>query len=233
MKRLIALFLAVVLCLSIGITAFAEVPSKLEPVNVVNLNYPERTVLRALLSLAKNQVDSGLGWPMRWPVGSNDAINLTELTSSEIDSVRESATREGEKDFVLEAYPEKFTSADRISFCSFMTVQDIARTLEWTATQHHNPEIMFNADKKEVSAIHLYLNYYGRCTKEEARWILEEWTDIIISILPATMPTINIEAINVNWKIPAINKDSYYAATYFCREKDGAIIRGDGGGLIY
>ncbi len=135
--------------------------------------------------------------------------------------------------FDIDVYEEDFPTEERIQFCLYETVQDLSRSLGWYVTQNHNPEAFFDVNEQELSSVSYYLDYYADCTASEAQEAVEEYTDTIIEAIQYAFPNIKTDLIIVFWRIPAIDKDSLYAAQFFCENEGGSILRGDGGGLIY
>lgn len=129
---------------------------------------------------------------------------------------------------------EYFSSEDRACFLIYQSVADIGRQLGYVM-QNHNPELSFNDDFQNISMCRLYMTYYGQSTKDEARILLESYTDDLIVALHDSFPKAEFETIDVNWEVPAVEEENLYAATYRCErdESSGEIVRGDGSGKIY
>ena len=149
-----------------------------------------------------------------------------------IDTETETETEDQSEHIDFEIHDETFSSELSLSFAVYEAFQQAGRELGYV-TQHHNPELKFDPDTQTVDSIHFYLDYYGQCTKEEAVKILEAYTDELIYVINNAFPNVDFEFVGINWKIPAVDEESYYAATYYCNKEDGRIVRGDGGGLIY
>ena len=135
--------------------------------------------------------------------------------------------------FDIDVRNERFSSDDRLAFCFFETTQQLSRSLGWYVTQNHNPELSFDSGQQKLEDAHIYLDYYADCTADEARSVLEEYTDTLIQALQYAFPEIDIEMLYFCWRIPAVDEDSLYAATYSCERINGEIIRGSGSGIIY
>lgn len=149
-----------------------------------------------------------------------------------IQTETETETEDQSDHIDFEIHDETFSSELSLSFAVYEAFQQAGRELGYV-TQHHNPELKFDPDTQTVDSIHFYLDYYGQCTKEEAVEILEPYTDELIYVINNAFPSVDFEFVGINWKIPAVDEESYYAATYCCNKEDDKIVRGDGGGLIY
>ena len=132
----------------------------------------------------------------------------------------------------FEIHDETFSTELSLSFAVYEAFQQAGRELGYV-TQHHNPEMKFDPDTQTVDSIHFYLDYYGQCTKEEAVETLEPYTDELIYVINNAFPNVEFEFVGINWKVPAVDEESYYAAKYYCNKEDDKIVRGDGSGLIY
>ena len=135
--------------------------------------------------------------------------------------------------FDIDIYDNDFSTEGRLQFCLYMTVQDLSRSLEWYVTQNNNPEVSFDAVEQELSDAHFYLDYYADCTASEAQEAVEEYTDTMIEAIQYAFPNIQMEQLVFFWRIPAIAEDNLYAARFFCENKNGVIVRGEGSGSIY
>lgn len=132
----------------------------------------------------------------------------------------------------IEASEEQFTSDNRLVFCLFSTVSDVCRQLG-LATQSNNPEISFDPQAQDMDFARFYVTYYGEGSKEDAREVVEDYTDVLIEALRAAYPSLQMETLVFCWKIPAIDPNSLYSAMFWC-EKDGdVIVRGEGSGAAY
>ena len=128
---------------------------------------------------------------------------------------------------------EPFSSENEILSSLYSTIQNLSRKAGWNVTQNHNPEISFDENRQELSFVRLYLTYYGDCTKAEARTAVEEYSETILQCLLAVYPDVEIDTVNICWKIPAIDDQSLYAATFWCDFDGTDLILGDGDGIIY
>lgn len=129
-------------------------------------------------------------------------------------------------------YPCDFGNDKSACFSLYNVVADICKMLGCTV-QNHNPEVSLNAESNDLSFAHFYLTYYADCSEQEAKEVVEEYTDVLIAALLASYPDNNFESLDFSWKIPAINADSLYAADYWCEQADGEMCRGQGAGLMY
>ena len=132
----------------------------------------------------------------------------------------------------FEVHEESFSTDLALSFAVYDIFQQAGEELG-NFTQILNPELSFDVKTQTVDSIRFYLNYYGNCTKKEAVEILESDTDELVYIINNAFPNVDFEFVNINWKIPAIDEESYYAATYYCYKENDEVVRGDGSGLIY
>lgn len=136
----------------------------------------------------------------------------------------------------LEILSGFFKDEDSAVFMLFMTMQQLPRSYEWLFAQPHNPEVSYDKETATVKSVNFYLKLYANTeelSEEELRSLLEGYVDTICQVIPAVYPDVHFEQINIFWQIPAVSKDSLYAATFFCKHDGDAVVRGDGGGLIY
>lgn len=127
---------------------------------------------------------------------------------------------------------EVFKDDTRLTFCLYSTIAETCRALE-NVTQVNNPEIVFDADSQTLSNLRLYMNCYAEGSNDFLRPVVEDYTDTLIAALLETYPGLTFSAIMVNWKIPAINADSLYSASYWCEPENGVMLRGAGTGALY
>lgn len=132
----------------------------------------------------------------------------------------------------MEIHTDHFSSEEDLVFSLFMTFQEAGRNLGYI-TQDNNPELNFNASTQTVENCYFYMDCYADFTKEEAVQSIEGYTDELIYILNNSYPELDFEFVAIFWKIPSIDEQSKYAASYYCEEKNGKLSRGDGSGLIY
>lgn len=132
----------------------------------------------------------------------------------------------------LPVYSDHFSSEKTIGYPLFECVQEMCRSMDYVA-QILNPEYSFNADTQTLDYVRVYLSCFADADKEELQSIIENNTDQILSALQYSFPNVQIDIVSVNWKIPVIDEESLYSASYWCECKDGIIERGDGTGELY
>ena len=101
------------------------------------------------------------------------------------------------------------------------------------AAQILNPEYSLDVDTQTLEHVHVYLSCFADADKDELQSIIENNTDQILSALQYSFPNVQIDIVSVNWKIPVIDEESLYSASYWCECKDGIVERGDGTGELY
>lgn len=132
----------------------------------------------------------------------------------------------------LPVYSDAFSSEEGIGFPLFECVQKVCHSQDFSA-QILNPEYSLDVDLQKLDYVRVYLSCYADATKEELQSIIENNTDQILSALQYSFPNILFDVVSINWKIPVIDEDSLYSASYWCEFNDGSVERGDGIGELY
>ena len=229
MKNFLLAMLSLLLCCSF---AFAEVPfDRLDALSEI-----ERSSLLAQIEIEEIARDVGLKSAHRF-----DALDLdlSDLSAEELQQIKESLNSKdpagGIEKFIealsLDVYDKPLAEND-ITYLVYETICDLSDGLEYTV-QNHNPEIEFNQDTQTVHISRLYLTYFGECTKDSAKERLEDYSEKILAGMRYAFPNTNMEVVYICWKVPSVNEDSLYAATYWCENEDGTIALGEGEGFIY
>lgn len=158
---------------------------------------------------------------------------LIGILSNANDSPYLLSLKDDSKTFDIEIYYDKFPSEDRLGFCIYNTIQDVAESFDWYVTQNNNPEISFDVDKQELESANLYLDYFADCTKDEARKTIDEYSDTVTDAIQYAFPSIQIDKLTLFWRVPSIDEDNLYAAMIFFENNGDGIERTGEHGLIY
>lgn len=150
----------------------------------------------------------------------------------EYDYVETSDTEGVDLPDTLPVYSDSFSSEKEIGYPLFECVQEMCHNMDFAA-QILNPEYSLDVGAQTLEHVHVYLSCFADADKEELQSIIESNTDQILSALQYSFPNIQIDIVSVNWKIPVIDEESLYSASYWCENKDGSIERGDGTGELY
>ena len=150
----------------------------------------------------------------------------------EYDYVETSDTEGADLPDTLPVYSDSFSSEKDIGYPLFECVQEMCRNMDFAA-QILNPEYSLDVDAQALEHVHVYLSCFADADKDELQSIIENNTDQILSALQYSFPNVQIDIVSVNWKIPVIDEESLYSASYWCECKDGIVERGDGTGELY
>ncbi len=231
-KKCIAFLLTSALTLS---STSIIASAKYDMNNLNNLSDAQKTILRIELSVFNPEKN-----PDGEKYNSILGVDLYDLSKDElneiIDFLNEEDTAveiETETHIDFDVFDGQLTSEGSAQFQLYSTVNSACRELEYM-TQTQNPEISFDADTQHLDYARFYISYYADCTKEEAQDALESNTDELLYVVENTFPNVEIDSLVFYYAVPAINKESLYAATYYCNlDEDSTLVRGDGSGLIY
>ena len=236
MKKVITILIAICIMVSVlaGTPAYADF--ELSPNAMDEMNYATALVLNVNLNLAVSCKEDGIAGKAYAFPASSDPIDLMEFSIDRLEGIKayllEYTDFEGE-DFELSVVPGRPADAKQLEFPMYKAVQDITRSAGWLVTQTHNPEISYDASTGKLTMARFYLNYYANCDKESARGAVEDYTEALIGLLFTAFPDLTIEKLCFCWQIPAIDKDSLYAAMFFCEYGDDGMKLPAGSGLIY
>lgn len=236
MRKVITILLTIVMLMFALLPTAASADFELSPNALEEMNSATALVLNVNLNLAIDYKEDGKdGKAFAFPA-SSEPIDLMEFSIDRLEGIKsyllEYTDFEG-KDFAVDVITERPKDADRLQFLAYTSVQDILRKCGWRVTQPHNPEAIYDAKTGEVGILRLYLDYYADCDKEKAQAAVEEYTEALIGLLFTAYPDLTIKKLHFCWQIPAINKDSLYAATFFCEYGDDGMVLPAGSGLIY
>lgn len=238
MRTIIKKFVSVIVVISLfalhASVAFADF--ELSPDSLEEMNGAAALVLNVNLNLALQYKKDGKdGKAFAFPA-SADRIDLMDYSAERLDGIKaylhDNAGFSG-NDFTVDVITGRVKDEKRLQFLLFESTQEILRECGWSVTQTHNPEISYDASTGKVSIARFYLDYYAKCDKKAARAAVEEYTEALIGLLFTAFPDLKFEIIHICWQIPAVNKESLYAATFWCEYgKDGMALP-EGSGLIY
>lgn len=128
---------------------------------------------------------------------------------------------------------EKLVSEEAARFSLYMTVADAGHQFDYV-TQVANPDLSFDSKTQELDYVYFYLDCFADCSIDEMKENVENYTDELIYALTNSYPSIEFNKMLFNWKIPIVDEDSLYSATYWAEKNDdGEFERQDGGGALY
>lgn len=234
MKKLLAVLLALLLLAG---SALAEIPySRLE-----GLTEADRTILTFNVNLAIKAKENG---ETKGKYSYHLNMDLLDLSLDELlwlfDYLHGNADLPLDaEESILSRYgiqitvsDEVFTKENRLVFCLFSTLNQTGRALGYV-TQVNNPEIVLEPDAQRVTSARFYMDCYADGTKNDLRPMVEDYTDALIAVLTETYPGLTFDSMMFCWKIPAVDPDSLYTATFWCENDGNGIARGDGSGALY
>lgn len=230
MKKIMSCILAFLIVLSLPKSVFAEV-DLLE--KTADLSSAEKTILSILIGEAiqrKYNEDPGEYYT---PILNED---LMDYSIEELEQIKAMLQSEPKRDDPLEGLDitpcsEKFANEKDLQFSLFKSVYEATGQLDWLVsplvTRDGNPELSFDSKNQEIKYARFYLSYYGNVDKDEARGNVEEYTDRLAAVLSALYPNISADMVCFFWKIPVINKDSLYSASFFYHTEGGVLVSND------
>lgn len=128
---------------------------------------------------------------------------------------------------------EDLISEEAAKFSLYMTVADAGHQFDYV-TQVANPDLSFDPKTQELDYVYFYLDCFADCSIDEMKENVENYTDELIYALTNSYPSIEFNKMLFNWKIPIVDEDSLYSATYWAEKNDdGEFERQDGGGALY
>lgn len=128
---------------------------------------------------------------------------------------------------------EDITSEGAAQFSLYMTVANAGHQFEYV-TQVANPDLSFSTETQELDYAYFYLDCFEDCSIDEMQKNVEGYTDELIYVLTNSYPNIKFNTLVFNWKIPIVDEDSLYSATYWVEKNDdGELERQDGTGALY
>lgn len=131
----------------------------------------------------------------------------------------------------LEPHPGSFANESDLQSSLFVSVREIADQLDWLVTplvtREGNPELSFDSPRQDLKYARFYLVFYGNVGKEEAKTTVAEYTEKMAAVLSELYPNIDADMVCFFWKIPVINEDSLYSASFFYHTENGILVNND------
>ena len=234
MKKLLSVLLALLLLAG---SALAEIPyNRLE-----GLTEADRTILTFNVNLAIEAKENG---DTKEKYSYHLNMDLMDLSLDELlwlfDYLHGNADLPLDREeSILSRYgitvtvsDEVFRKDDRLAFCLFSTINQAGRAMEYV-TQVNNPEIVLEPDTQRVTSARFYMDCFADGIKDDLRPMIEDYTDALIAVITETYPGLTFDSMMFCWKIPAVDPDSLYTATFWCENGGDGIARGDGSGALY
>lgn len=131
----------------------------------------------------------------------------------------------------LKPRSDRFANENDLQSSLFFSVREIAGQLDWLVTplvtREGNPEISFDSSRQALQYAHFYLVFYGNVGEEEAKNTVAEYTERLAAALSVLYPNISSDMVCFFWKIPVINEDSLYSASFYYHTENGKLVNSD------
>lgn len=156
-----------------------------------------------------------------------ESDNDSQISEPETDAATSKALQ-----IEVSSHTDTFSSEAKFAVSIYQMLQKAGRQ-SGAFKQNHNPEASFDTETQTAEIVRIYLTYSETCDAASAREVLEEYTDKLIQAIVDSYPNVIFEILDICWQIPSIDKDSLYAATYWCEPVEGAMTRKTARGIIY